>query len=56
MRVSSEYLKSCVLLFLTSMAGRTSCVLLAYAIPWESLFGGMERWKGIVEWNGGIVE
>ena len=22
----------------------------------ESLFGGMEWWNGIVEWNGGIVE
>ena len=33
MRVSSEYLKSCMLLSLTSMAGRTSCALLAYVIP-----------------------
>ena len=21
---------------------------------WESLFGGMERWNGMVEWNGGM--
>ena len=21
-----------------------------------SLFGGMERWNGIVEWNGGLAE
>ena len=33
MRVSSEYLKSCVLLSLTSMAGQTSRVLLDYVIP-----------------------
>ena len=33
MRVSSEYLKNCVLLSLTSMAGQISRVLLAYVIP-----------------------
>ena len=31
--ISSEYLKSCMLLFLTSMSGRTSCTSLAYVIP-----------------------
>ena len=33
MRVSSKYLKSYVLLSLTSMAGQTSRVFLAYVIP-----------------------
>jgi hypothetical protein len=32
--VSSEYLTSCKLLSLTSTAGRTSRVFLAYVIPW----------------------
>ena len=34
MPVSSEYLISCELLSLTSTAGRTSRVFLAYVIPW----------------------
>ena len=32
MHVSNKYLRSCVLLSLTSVAGRTSCVCLAYVI------------------------
>jgi hypothetical protein len=34
MPVSSEYVICCELPTLTSTAGRTSCVFLAYVIPW----------------------
>jgi hypothetical protein len=39
MLVSSEYLISCELLSLTSTAGRTSRVFLAYVIPWINKAG-----------------
>ena len=34
MPVSSEYLIKCELLYLTSTAGQSSYVFLAYVIPW----------------------
>ena len=43
-------MKICWVKILTAVAGGSTGVYVGV-----SLFGGMERWNGIVEWNGGMT-
>ena len=39
-----------------SLDSSAPCTSFVGSHDWASGFGGMERWNGMVEWNGGIVE